>query len=179
MLLEKYLSKTVFDSYEDFERNFKINIPDDFNFAYDVADEIADKNPGKTVLVWCDENGNEAIFTFGQLKYHSDRAANFFRSAGIGKGDPVMLILKRRYEFWFAILALHKIGAVAVPATHLLTTKDIIYRNNSADIKMILCVNEPDVMQHVDESQEQSPSLSVKAALGVEREGWFNLNSEI
>ena len=179
MLLEKYLSKTVFDSYEDFERNFKINIPDDFNFAYDVADEIADKNPGKTALVWCDENGNEAIFTFGQLKYHSDRAANFFRSAGIGKGDPVMLILKRRYEFWFALLALHKIGAVAVPATHLLTTKDIIYRNNSADIKMILCVNEPDVMQHVDESQEQSPSLSVKAALGVEREGWFNFNSEI
>jgi acetyl-CoA synthetase len=179
MLLEKYLSKTVFDSYEDFERNFKINIPDDFNFAYDVADEIAGKNPGKTALVWCDENGNEAVFTFGQLKYHSDRAANFFRSAGIGKGDPVMLILKRRYEFWFAILALHKIGAVAVPATHLLTTKDIIYRNNSADIKMILCVNEPDVMQHVDESHSQSPSLSVKAALGVEREGWFNFNSEL
>ncbi len=179
MLLEKYLSKTVFDSYEDFERNFKINIPDDFNFAYDVADEMAGKNPGKTALVWCDENGNEAIFTFGQLKYHSDKTANFFKSVGIGKGDPVMLILKRRYEFWFAILALHKIGAVAVPATHLLTTKDIIYRNNLADIKMILCVNDPDVIQHVEESQSKSPSLKVKSALGVKRKGWFDFNKEI
>ena len=111
MLLKKYLSKTVFDSYEDFNQNFKINIPENFNFAYDVADEMAIKTPEKTALVWCDEDGNEAVFTFGQLKYHSDKTANFFKSAGIKKGDPVMLILKRRYEFWFAILALHKIGA--------------------------------------------------------------------
>ncbi len=179
MLLEKYLSKTVFDSYEDFNLNFKINIPDNFNFAYDVADDIAAKAPEKRALVWCDENGNEEIFTFGQLKYHSDKAANFFKSAGIRKGDSVMLILKRRYEFWFALLALHKIGAVAVPATHLLTTKDIIYRNNAADIKMILCVNEAEVMQHVEESQSKSPSFTVKAALGAEREGWLNFNEGI
>ncbi|MFA6292838.1 MAG: AMP-binding protein [Victivallales bacterium] len=179
MLLEKYLSKTVFDSYEDFNLNFKINIPDNFNFAYDVADDIAAKAPEKRALVWCDENGNEEIFTFGQLKYHSDKAANFFKSAGIRKGDSVMLILKRRYEFWFALLALHKIGAVAVPATHLLTTKDIIYRNNAADIKMILCVNEAEVMQHVEESQSKSSSFTVKAVLGAEREGWLNFNEGI
>ena len=90
-------------------------------------------------MVWCDDNGNEATFTFGQMKYYSDKAANFFRSAGIRKGDPVMLILKRHYEFWFCTLALNKIGAITIPATHLLSTKDIIYRNNAADIKMIVC----------------------------------------
>ena len=179
MLLKKYLSKTVFDSYDDFNQNFKINIPENFNFAYDVADEMARKTPGKTALVWCDEDGNEAVITFAQLKYHSDKTANFFKSAGIKKGDPVMLILKRRYEFWFAILALHKIGAVAVPATHLLTTKDITYRNNLADIKMILCVNDSEVIRHVEESQHKSPSLTAKAALGVERDGWYNFNREI
>lgn len=179
MLLDKYLSKTVFDSYEDFSQNFKINIPENFNFGYDVADEMARKAPEKTALVWCDENGNEEVFTFGQLKHHSDKAANFFKSVGIKKGDPVMLILKRRYEFWFALLALHKIGAVAVPATHLLTTKDIIYRNNLADIKMILCVNDPEVIQHIDESHFKSPSLKVKAALGLKRKGWSDFNEEI
>jgi len=90
-----------------------------------------------------------------------------------------MLILKRRYEFWFAILALHKIGAACIPATHLLTAKDIIYRNNAADIKMIVCVGEDEVIKHVEESLEQSPTVMAKALIGRDKEGWYNFNKEI
>ena len=143
MILEKYLKQTEFDSYQDFKNKFEILIPENFNFAYDVVDEIALDTPDKIAMVWCDDKGNEAIFTFGQMKYYSDKAANFFKSTGIRKGDPVMLILKRHYTFWFCTLALNKIGAITIPATHLLSTKDIIYRNNAADIKMIVCVPDP------------------------------------
>ena len=139
-MLEKYINQVEFSSYEDFWENFKINIPENFNFAYDVVDEYAAQQPDKLALVWCDETDNDKKFTFSELKEYSNRTANFFRSIGIKKGDPVMLVLKRRYEFWFCILALHKIGAICVPATHLLTTKDIIYRNNAADIKMIVTI---------------------------------------
>ena len=139
-MLEKYLSRVEFNSYEDFREGFEIKVPENFNFAYDVVDEWARIAPEKTALVWCNEQGEKASFTFAQLKLYSDKTANFFRGLGIGKGDPVMLILKRRYEFWFCLLALHKLGAVAIPATHLLTTKDIVYRNNAADIKAIVAV---------------------------------------
>ena len=178
-MLGKYLSKTQFDSYEDFVKNFKINIPEHFNFAYDIVDEYAIKDPDKIAMVWCDDKGADATFTFAQLKYYSDKAANFFRSLGIGKGDPVMLILKRRYEFWFCILALHKLGAVCIPATHLLTTKDIVYRNNAADIKMIVSVAEDEVIRHIEESQEKSPTLKYKALVGGSKEDWYDFNSEL
>jgi acetyl-CoA synthetase len=177
MILEKYLSQTEFISYEDFTANFKFNIPENFNFAFDVVDEIARQTPEKVAMVWCNDNGEEAVFTFSQMKKYSDQAANFFVSAGIRKGDPVMLILKRRYEFWFCILALHKIGAIAIPATHLLSTKDIVYRNNAADIKMIVCVAEPEVIQHVEEAEGKSPTLKLKALIGADRENWLNFNS--
>jgi acetyl-CoA synthetase len=174
MILKKYINRIEFSSYEDFKTNFKITIPDNFNFAYDVVDETAIKTPDKTAMVWCDDNGNEAVFTFGQMKYYSDKAANFFRSAGIRKGDPVMLILKRHYEFWFCTLALNKIGAITIPATHLLSTKDIIYRNNAADIKMIVCVPDPLVIQHIEESLSASPTLKYKVLIGMNRDGWLN-----
>lgn len=176
MVLDKYLSQTAFESYQDFADNFKIQIPENFNFAYDVVDEIARTTPDKIAMVWCNDKGEEAMFTFADMKKYSDKAANFFLSAGIGKGDPVMLILKRRYEFWFCILALHKIGAITIPATHLLSTKDIVYRSNAADIKMIVCVPEEEVIQHVEEAEEKSPTLKVKALIGDNREGWLNFN---
>lgn len=178
-MLEKYLPKVEFDSYEDFTENFKVNIPDNFNFAYDVVDEIASKNPNKVAMVWCDEKGAEATFTFSQLKYYSDKAANFFKSAGIKKGDPVMLILKRRFEFWFCILGLHKLGAITIPATHLLTTKDLVYRNNAADIKMIVSVADSEVIEHIEASMEKSPTFKLKALVGGNREGWLDFNSEL
>lgn len=177
-ILKKYLAQTEFSSYEDFVNNFKIEVPGSFNFAFDVVDEIARNNPDKTALVWCDEKGSEANFSFAQMKQYSDKAANFLVSLGIKKGDPVMLIMKRRYEFWFACLALHKIGAVCIPATHLLTVKDLVYRNNAADIKMIISVAEKEVVDKVNEAQAQSPTLKFKASLG-DFEGWFNFSSEI
>jgi acetyl-CoA synthetase len=174
MILEKYLNHTEFTSYQDFKGNFEIKIPENFNFAYDVVDEIAADNPAKIAMVWCDDKGNEEIFTFGQMKYYSNKAANFFRSAGIRKGDPVMLILKRHYSFWFCTLALNKIGAVTIPATHLLSTKDIIYRNNAADIKMIVCLPDPMVIQHIEEAESKSPTLKYKVMIDETREGWLN-----
>jgi len=177
-LLEKFI-KIDFSSYEDFITNYKINVKKNFNFAYDVVDEWARLAPNKIALVWCDEKGNEATFTFAQLKYYTDKTANFFLSAGIKKGDPVMLILKRHYEFWFCIIALHKIGAICIPATHLLTKKDIVYRNNAADIKMIVAVNEENVLQNIDDSQPESPSLQKKVVVNGEREGWLSYYKEL
>lgn len=177
MVLDKYLSKIDFSSYQDFAENYKVNAPENFNFAYDVVDEIATNSPEKIAMVWCNDLGEERIFSFADMKKYSDKAANFFLSAGIQKGDPVMLILKRRFEFWFCILALHKIGAIAIPATHLLSPKDIVYRNNAADIKMIVCVSEPEVIGHIEASEEKSPSLKRKALINEDREGWLNFNA--
>ena len=177
MLLEKYLPRTEFNSYSDFRENFKINVPHNFNFAYDVVDETGTQTPKKIAMVWCNDKGEEKSFTFRQMKYYSDKAANFFMSAGIRKGDPVMLILKRRYEYWFCTLALNKIGAITIPATHLLTAKDIIYRNNAADIKMIVCVDDNAIMERIEESEVKSPSLKHKVVLQGDRNGWLNFTS--
>jgi len=179
MILNRYLDKIEFDSYKEFRSDFKINIPVNFNFAYDVVDEIAIDDPDKIAMVWCDDSGNEAIFTFRQMKYYSDKTANFFKSQGIGKGDPVMLILKRHFEFWFCTIALNKIGAITIPATHLLSTKDIVYRNNAADIKMIVCVPDQEVIQHIEEAEGKSPTLKSKVMIGQDRKGWMNFTTGI
>ena len=177
MILNKYLDKVEFSSYKEFRSDFKIKVPENFNFAYDVVDEIAASSPSKIAMVWCDDKGNEQTFTFSQMKFYSDKAATFFKSQGIGKGDPVMLILKRHFEFWFCTLALNKLGAITIPATHLLSTKDIIYRNNAADIKMIVCVPDPEVIRHIEEAESKSPTLKVKMIVGEERKGWLNFTT--
>ncbi|MDR2900046.1 MAG: AMP-binding protein [Treponema sp.] len=155
MLLDRFLSRTQFESYDDFYKNYSLNIPESFNFAFDVIDELAKTKPNERALVWCDEKGAEATFTFSDMKKLSDQAANVFVEAGIKKGDSVMLILKRRYEYWPVLLALHKIGAAAIPATHLLTTKDIVYRCQAADIAGIVCVDDAGVMFHIDEAENK------------------------
>ena len=178
-MLKNFVSRVAFDSYEDLYNGFRINVPENFNFAYDVVDRIAAETPDKTAMVWCDDKGSEAIFSFAQMKYYSDKAAVFFSSKGIKKGDPVMLILKRRYEFWFCLLALHKLGAIGIPATHLLTTKDIVYRCNAADIKMIVSVAEPEVIAHIEEAEAKSPTLKLKALINDGRDGWLNFTEEL
>ena len=150
-MLERFIKQTEYSSTEDFADNFKVNIPENFNFGYDVVDEWAKTNPDKIALCWVNDKGEHYNFTFSQIKEQSDRAASYFLSLGIGKGDKVMLILKRRFEFWFAIIGLHKIGAIAIPATHLLTKKDIIYRNNAATIKAILSTDDEIVIKHVED----------------------------
>jgi acetyl-CoA synthetase len=152
-MVERFLPKGEFSSYEDFYDGYSVTIPDHFNFAYDVVDVLAREQPGARALVWCDEQGAEAVFTFGDMKRLSDTAANALRSAGIGRGDRVMLILKRRYQYWPVLLALHKLGAVAIPATHLLTTKDIVYRCQAADTAGIICVDDPELMYRIDEAE--------------------------
>jgi len=177
MILNKYLDKIDFDSYQEFKSEFRINIPVNFNFAYDVVDEISADDPDKVAMVWCDDKGREDVFTFRQMKYYSDKTANFFKSQGIRKGDPVMLILKRHFEFWFCTIALNKLGAITIPATHLLSTKDLIYRNNAADIKMIVCVPDPEVIQHIEEAESKSPTLKTKVMIGENRDGWLNFTT--
>lgn len=173
-LLDVY-SPENFSSYDEFVKNFKIRIPENFNFGFDVVDKMAIKAPFQTALVWCDDNGAEAIFNFKQMMEQSNRAANALTAMGIKKGDVVMLILKRRYEFWFISNALHKIGAVCIPATHLLTVKDVVYRVNAAEIKMIISVGEAAVMDCVDKAQKDAPFLVKKVTIANERTGWENI----
>lgn len=167
-MIERFLTQTHFTSVEDYRDNLHFIIPDNFNFAYDVMDVWAAEKPDKLALLWTDDEDNCLRFTFKDLKEQSDRAASYFQTLGIGHGDVVMLILKRRYEFWLAMLALHKIGAVAVPATHMLTTHDIVYRNNRADVKAIICVGEEYVLTQVEGSLKDSPSLKTLISIGPE-----------
>ena len=167
-MIERFLTQTKFSSVEDYKENLHFIIPDNFNFAYDVMDVWAAEKPDKLALLWTDDEDNCLRFTFKDLKEQSDRAASYFQTLGIGHGDVVMLILKRRYEFWLAMLALHKIGAVAVPATHMLTTHDIVYRNNRADVKAIICVGEEYVLTQVEGSLKDSPSLKTLISIGPE-----------
>lgn len=180
MILDEYLvSKPEFDSYEDFASAFQVRVPEDFNFAYDVLDRLAARSPGKRALVWRDDKGARAVFTFADLKRESDKAANVLAASGIGKGDKVMLILKRRYEFWFCILALHKLGAIAIPATHLLTAKDIEYRNNAAGVAMIVAVADGEVVRRVEAAEASSPSVKTKVLVGGSREGWLDFDTAL
>ncbi len=174
--LQRYMRQTDFSSYEDFIANFSVDIPEGFNFAFDVVDYYAAHEPQRIALVWCDENQTRKI-NFGEMKRMSDKAANMFRAAGIGKGDPVMLILKQRYEFWYCILGLHKLGAITIPATHMLTAHDIEYRIKMASIKMIVSV-EGELNDFVDKAQEKVGILESKMLLGSERPGWLNLAQE-
>lgn len=178
MMMEKFIAKSEFSSYEDFYSNFKISIPKNFNFAYDVVDEIAKVEPNRTALVWCDERGMERVFTFSDMKAHSNRAARFFASLGVKRSDAVMLILKRRYEFWFCLLGLHRIGAVSIPATNLLTAKDIVYRTNAAGVKMIVAVDEPDIIKQVETAEAGSRLLRHKVLINGKRSGWHDLSFE-
>jgi acetyl-CoA synthetase len=165
-MLEKFLTQTSFDSQADFIANFKVNVPENFNYGYDVVDAWAAEAPDKRALCWTNDRGEHIDFTFADMKESSDRTASWFRSLGIGKGDMVMLILKRRYEFWYSIIALHKLGAIAIPATHLLTRKDIVYRANAAGIKAIVCVGEEPILKHVTDSLPESPSVKRLISVG-------------
>jgi acetyl-CoA synthetase len=179
-MIERFLKQTKFTSVEDFAKNLHFIIPENFNFAYDVMDAWAEEQPDKTALIWVDDWGHERTFTYAQLKEDTDQAASYFTQLGIGHDDKVMLILKRRYEWWIAILALHKIGAVAIPATHMLTAHDIVYRNNRASIKAIICVGDEYVLKQVEGSEKDSPSLKVKVSIGPDvPEGFHDWHKEI
>ena len=164
-LLKKFLPRIEFDSYEDFKANYTVNVPENFNFGFDVVDAWAEEEPEKKALVWCDEEDNEKIFTFTDIKRLSNKAANFFKSLGVKKGSVVMLILRRRWEYWVCATALHKLGAILIPGTLQLTKKDIVYRGNAAQVCAVVCVNDPFVIA-------QMPKMvSVNSAIEIDITG--------
>ena len=165
-MVERFLKQTSFTSVEDYNNNLEFIIPENFNFAYDVMDVWAKENPDGLALLWTNDQGAEIRTTFAQLKEQTDQAAAYLQTRGIGKGDPVMLILKRRYEWWVVMLALHKLGAVVIPATHMLTKKDIVYRNTRASVKAIICVDDAYVTSQVLLARDESPTVSCYIAIG-------------
>ncbi len=178
---EKYYTKFCREAFDEngVISGFEAVHGDNFNFAYDVVDEIARLEPERRAMVWCNEAGEERTFTFGEMSRYSSMAANLFAASGIQKGDRVMLVLKRHYQFWFALLALHKIGAVAVPATHLLTKKDLLYRFNAAGISAIVSTAEGEFASHVEDAAGSYDGLKVRFLARGEREGWRSFDREM
>lgn len=164
-MLERFLKQTHFSSEEDFKEHLQFIIPENFNFAYDVMDEWARLSPDKTCMLWASDKGEEIRTTYRQFKQQTDQTASYFQQLGIGRGDKVMLILKRHYEWWLSMMALCKIGAIAIPATHMLTWRDIEYRNNRASVKAIICCNDEYVTTQVIKAMPKSPTVKQLVAV--------------
>jgi len=149
-----------------------------FNFAYDIVDTLGRSKPDKLAIMHVAEDGAESRITFSQVKRASAQCANYFKSLGIKRGDRVMLVLKRRYQFWYAMIGLHKLGAVAIPATNQLKEHDYEYRFNAAGVKAIICVDDDYVIEQAEAALAKCPDVSIKLLVGSEREGWRNFNEE-
>lgn len=158
---------------------FKVKPTENFNFGYDVVDKMAELEPSRTAMIWTNEEGEEKIFTFDDIRRYSNKIANMLLKNGIKKGDRVMIILKRHFEFWGTIIALHKIGAATIPATNLLTTKDIVYRKNTADLKAIICSGTCHISDYVDEAEQKCGKFDVKIIARGKKDGWLNFDEAI
>lgn len=183
IMYEKYIGRNR-DEYvtlEDLYKNYSVNCPEDFNFAYDVLDKLAEEKPEKLAMLWVGKDGDEKRISFGEMKVWSDKTANYFKSVGIKKGDFVMLVLKRSYLFWYAMLALHKIGAVAVQATNLLTAKDYVYRCQAGGIKMAVITGDGDCTKFFDEAAPECQTVQIKAVSGRKAAGedWLDFEGGI
>lgn len=182
-LIHHYIPKTNFESYEDFKENFKLNLPEKFNFAYDVIDKYAEIDPKKVAFIWCDDHGNEKTMTFGELKTETDKAANLFKKYGIQKGSAVILMLKSHYTFWICLPALHKLGAIAVPATHMLKERDIVYRLEKSKACGVVGINEGGLDLYFDEAlRKLNKTKFLKFNVGgVSKgaEGWLDFEAEL
>jgi acetyl-CoA synthetase len=177
LLYEKYVNEVKDSEGRLLSIDFKC--PENFNFAYDVVDALGEKIPEQKAMIWVSKNNESRTFTFADMKKYSSKAANYFKSLGIGKGDKVMLILKRHYQYWFALLGLHKIGAIALPATHLLTKKDLEYRFNKALIKAIVCTGEDNTAQSVEDALPQSPTVKILSMANGKKDGWDNFDEGV
>lgn len=179
-MLERFLKKVNFESQEDFEKNYEIVVPEGFNFAYDVMDAWAEQTPDRVAMVWCNDKGEEINFTYADLKKETNKTVGYLHSLGIKKGDFVMLILKRRHQFWTTMLALHKIGAIAIPASFLLKCHDIVYRVKSANVKAIICCGDEDILKEVNNAHAEHPAMSYRFSIGPNiPEGWEDFNAGV
>ena len=172
---ERYVEETYGD--DGILREMKIRYPENYNFGYDIVDDIAVNDPDRTALVWDSCHEAERRFTFADIKRLSDKTANYLASLGIGKGDMVLMIMKHRYQFWYTIVALHKLGAVAIPATYMLTKHDIEYRVRAAGIKAIICTDQTPVSKAVEASD--IPEVKIRILVGEPREGWLDFDSGV
>ncbi len=177
-LVSRYLERTEFKDYEDYHANLRYKPVEKFNFAYDVVDEYARLCPDKKAIVWCNNHGEERIITFGELSALSNRVANMLRAKGLKKGDFVMTMLNRRYEYYLVNVACCKLGVVLIPATYLLTVKDIAYRCNNADVKALFAINEDEVIDYINEAEPKCATLKYKFTIG-EREGYLDMDTEM
>ena len=175
-MIQRFLPRTEFSDYEDFKQNYRLNVPENYNFGFDTVDAWAAEDSEKLALVWCDDCGEKRSFTFEQISRLSNRAANFFASLGIGKGSVVLLILRRRYEYWIAATALHKLGAVLIPGSLQLTAKDIAYRANAAQICALVAVDDDFVITQAQLALPCAPTLKNLITVGRRREGWLDFN---
>ena len=178
-LIENFVERVEFNSYEDFYENFKLKYNDDFNFGFDVVDKYAEIDSAKIALIWTNDNGETHTFTFKDMKEYSNKVANLFKRLGITKGDKVMLTLKNRYEFWFCMVALHKLGAIAIPATHMLKLHDIDFRLKNAEVKLVVSVEEDQLLPDYEEAEKELDIDLKKLVIETEREGWINFNEAI
>ncbi len=165
-IIKRYCPRFEFDSYEDMKENFTINVPDDFNFGFDVVDEWARLEPDKLALVWTNDTEEMRTYTFKDIKEYSNRTVNLLKECGIKKGDVVMLVLKQRPEVWFCMVALHKLGAVVIPGTFQLTKKDLVYRMNAAGAKALITVNDDEIVKHARDSLPECPGVTTYITVG-------------
>ncbi|UTY32289.1 AMP-binding protein [Treponema putidum] len=175
MFYKEYINYIESNDWETVHNSFSVKAPENFNFAYDVIDRMAKEYPETEALVWCDET-EERIFSFAELAKQINKAANFFKAMGIGRGDTVLLFLRRRYEFWFVLPALHKIGAIAVPATVQLASHDIEYRIQSANIKMVMAVQEKNLQEEIQKAAESAYNKPLLVWVHDEMEGWISFD---
>lgn len=160
-------------------KQFELDYPNDFNFGYDVVDALAEETPDKRAIVWCNAEKEERVFSFGELKELSNKAANVFKQAGIGRGDRVMVVLKRHYEYWITAIALHKLGVTMIPATHMLTVSDFAYRIKSACVKGIVCTHQDEVPKKVSAALCELKTTCKLWCVQADVEGFDNLNRQI
>jgi len=178
-MLPGILKQQRFSSYEDARKNYKLNVPERFNFATDVVDKWAQWDQDKQALIWLNDAGERRVFTFADISRLSKKAANYLRSLGIQKGDKAMFMLGRRWEYWICAVAMHRLGAILIPTSIQMTAKDIAYRVNSADIKLMLCANDDYCAQQITLAKQQCPSLKAVAVAGGTREGFLDLDAGI
>ena len=178
-LYKEYLEVSEFGSYEDFLRNYRIKVPENFNFAFDVVDRIAREEPEKRALLWHTPEGETRLFTFADISRESDRAAAMLQRLGVKKGDKIMLVLKRHWSFWIVIMALHKLGAITVPATNLLTKKDIVYRAEAASISCIIATSHGSFPSYAEEALPECPTVRFLMMADGRREGWLSFEEEM